>query len=232
MTYREKKISLAIILALFIFVSLIGIDMYRNSKKLDEVIKENKIAVENSWKITTKELQIIEGSVEAEQIPTIGSSTIKFKVTLNPGEKYEYTYKILNEGTINAKIDSIILSDVPENINYTVEYEDTTPIAKNHLLKKNESETIKVKIEYIQTDTTIDPITLDLFNIITYVSDDGNGYDRKNLNQEKYITEESFSDEGFNQSNFGSYVISAVFALTLLAIAVIAIFLLKTEADD
>ena len=82
---------------------------------------------------------------------------VDFEVTLSlPGDFYEFTVDVENEGTIDGMIGTLektikvnnVEVEVPDYLNYTITYVDDTEILENHLLAKNTSETYKIRIEY------------------------------------------------------------------------------------
>ena len=91
--------------------------------------------------------------------------TISYDVIFDtPGQIYEFTVDVVNDGTIDAMIESFtskikigageettILADksnLPAYLDYDVTYEDGTAIANNHLLAASDSETIKVTVTF------------------------------------------------------------------------------------
>lgn len=80
-----------------------------------------------------------------------------------PGQVYEFTIDTVNGGTIDAMIknyastikigdgeelDATNPSNIPSYLNYSITYPDDMPIAANHLLAANTSETIKIHLEF------------------------------------------------------------------------------------
>lgn len=63
-----------------------------------------------SWDIYFDNIEVNEGSVKATKAPTkIDSRTINFIVSLEePGDYYKFTVDVVNNGTIDAMIDSVI----------------------------------------------------------------------------------------------------------------------------
>ena len=89
--------------------------------------------------------------------PTIDSNNglkLNYKVTLtNPGDFYEFTFDIVNAGTIDAMIDTFepFILNTPENISYQISYVDDVAIENKQRLKKNSVEKIKVRLEVISS---------------------------------------------------------------------------------
>ena len=124
------------------------------------------------WDIHFANVQVNSNSVTVDQDNNEQSATINpndntkvsFAVTLNnPGDFYEFTVDAVNEGTIDGVVDSIvtklndqIIENLPNYLSYTITYLDDTAIASNHILKYNDSETYKVRLEYKKNITEAD----------------------------------------------------------------------------
>ena len=109
----------------------------------------------NSWDIHFENIVVRNGSVEAIKLPTINNkATVDFEVKLNlPGDFYEFTIDVVNDGTIDAMIDSIVktpnLTDGQKKyLNYIIEYQNGEEITKNQLIEKESYLRLKIKIEY------------------------------------------------------------------------------------
>ena len=116
-----------------------------------------------SWDIHFDNVKINSGSVEATTAPKIvDSKTINFVVGLKePGDYYKFTVDVVNEGTIDAMIDSIV--KMPEltveqskYIRYEIEYIDGNLISSKQLLPKNGIRTISVLVAYRSDVSSID----------------------------------------------------------------------------
>lgn len=115
----------------------------------------------NTWKIYFDNVEIYKGSNLATTNPTTtGTNTtdLEYSVTLNkPGDVYKFYVDIVNEGSLDAMINVVKMTDLTNEqkkyINYTVTYEDETPIEKLNLLAKKSGDTptkdtIVVTIEF------------------------------------------------------------------------------------
>ena len=77
-----------------------------------------------------------------------------FDVEFNtPGEFYEFTVDVVNDGSIDAMIDSVIKTPITgtsytKYIKYEVSYENGDSINTKQTLKKGTSTPIKVRVEY------------------------------------------------------------------------------------
>ena len=87
------------------------------------------------------------GGAKEEKEATYDATSVLFNVELNaPGDKMTYTITVKNTGTIDAKLKSIISSDLngTDPIIYTI-----TGIKDGDTLKAGESTTFNVIIEYV-----------------------------------------------------------------------------------
>lgn len=148
---KTRKIVLIIILFIIVIISIFYA-IVSTSIKINGTSSINK----QNWNVYFANIQISDGSVKAEKIPTIQKSETELSYDVNfytPGEFYEFTVDVVNSGTIDA-----VLSENPEiaginkeknnYINYSVTYSDGNAIKKNDLLLAGNRKTLKVRIEY------------------------------------------------------------------------------------
>ena len=139
----------------------------------------------NTWNVYYDNVSVKGGSVTDSTAPTGGdiASGINYVCSLMyPGEFYEFTVDIHNEGTVDAVIDNIdiapkLYDTQKDYINYTVEYQNGEQLAKNQLIKKGEFVRVKVRIEYRLDYTGSQSWFEDISGSIKiyYVPDRGNG---------------------------------------------------------
>ena len=138
----------------------------------------------NTWDLYFDNIRIKDGSVEAVEMPVIENATaVKFKINLNkPGDYFEFTFDVVNNGSIDAMIDSIIkelelTAEQEKYLNYTINYDNGEEIKKNDLLYKNTSKRLKVLIEYKKEINASDlPINAEILNLgftLNYIQSDG-----------------------------------------------------------
>lgn len=103
-----------------------------------------------------------DGSVDPTAAPTVnenGTTLETYNVTLaKPGDYYEFTTTVINDGTIDARLSGVTLTNLSEeqakHITYTLTYGGTeysatnASISNGPVLAKNGTETVKVKILY------------------------------------------------------------------------------------
>ena len=135
----------------------------------------------NTWDVYWDNVQVTTGSVSAEE-PVIDSNktTVTFNAHLSqPGDFYEFTIDAVNDGSIDAMIDTIVTPvTIPDYLSYTVTYSDELPLAKYHLLESGNREVYRIRVEY-RTDINASdlPDTADSISLqfgVTYVQADSN----------------------------------------------------------
>ena len=118
----------------------------------------------NTWNVHFQNIQVDAGSVSigtgdsSAAIDTENNCKVDFSVTLNvPGDYYEFTVDVINEGNIDAmigslnktiKVNNVVVDSVPDYLKYDITYSDGEEILNNHLLEKNNIETYKVRVEF------------------------------------------------------------------------------------
>ena len=133
-----------------------------------------------TWSIhyITNTFQVTSGTgyVAATGTPTITNTDVTFTTTLNkPGDKFQFTIDITNDGTFDAYFDSITMSSLTaaqaKYLTYTITYDGgtytaTTTGITGKTLNPNVTKTMTVTLEYIQPadendlPQTDDPVTL------------------------------------------------------------------------
>ena len=154
-TKRDKKHIYLLVLLL-----LLGIGF----AALAATLKINgTITIDSArWDVHFENVSVTPGSVTATTVP-VSDNTTTTEMTYaasftQPGDYYEFTTDIANDGTINAMVDLVTNKtyqadgetekQLPAYLKSTVTYNDGTPINKNHLLAKQTSEKIKVRVEF------------------------------------------------------------------------------------
>jgi len=148
-------------------------------------IHGNSEVVASSWDIHLENAQVTSGSVATNAPVISGNSTLAFDVELNmPGEFYEFTVDVVNVGSIDAMIDSVVktpelTSAQAKYIKYEITYENGESISAKQTLKKGTSTPIKVRVEYrkdiVASDLPSSSTELSLKLTLIYVQSDGTG---------------------------------------------------------
>lgn len=137
----------------------------------------------SNWSIRFDNIQIQEGSATATTAPTIADSLTEINYEINldtPGDFYEFTVDVKNNGSINAILDEVLITDLTAEqqryLLYTVTYSDNKVVAKNDLLNAGATKTIKVRVEFKRDITAADlpstNSTLELSLSLHYVQTD------------------------------------------------------------
>ena len=177
---HKKKMNILYILV-FIVLASFGVGYSYISTQLNVNGTANVTAA--SWDVHFANLNVTEGSITAETPANITSNTtVEFSATLeNPGDFYEFTVDVVNNGTMDAMIDNYeITPELTENqqkyLDYTITYSDGAPLAYNQELKKGTTETLKVRFKYKEnSDKTNYPTEDQSFNVlfsVTYAQSD------------------------------------------------------------
>ena len=150
-----------------------------------------------NWNIhwDSESVQVTQGSV-VQTPPTVSTDEKEVSYTLNlkaPGEYYEFTIDAVNEGELDGMvgIESVLPKvtnesgetiSLPKYLKYTVTYSDGKPIEQYHLLKVNQRESFKVRIEFDkevkEEDLPDEAEILDVSTEIPYKQADDNGKER------------------------------------------------------
>ena len=146
----KKNSKFIIIVFLILFTITIGYSILSSTLNINGRSNISK----NTWDIHLENIKVTDGSVEAIKGPTIVNNTsIDFEAKLNlPGDFYEFAVDVVNDGTIDAMVDSIIkepeLTDAQKKyLNYTIEYQNREQINSKQLLKSNELVRLNVRVE-------------------------------------------------------------------------------------
>ena len=133
---------------------------------------------DNEWNVHFDNVQPVPGSVEPVTAPSISDlTTVSFSAQLeNPGDKYEFYIDVVNSGTIDAMVDSLILlpeltTDQAKYLSYEVTYRGGAPISQHELLTQGQTKTLKVSFKYVEnSDTSNYPQENTTFNISATVN--------------------------------------------------------------
>lgn len=154
----------SIVLFLFAFVLLLGVGFaYINTDV--EVQGAGKVT-SSKWDVHFDNVQVNENgfnSVEGNPLPSIVDNyTVTFNVELDsPGDFYEFNIDVVNEGTIDAMINDIIISpelslEQAKLFKYDIKYSDGVDLEKNQSLRAGETKTLKVLFKYNELEDYLD----------------------------------------------------------------------------
>ena len=167
---KDNKKVLYGLVALALVLSVVGISIGFAAMSTDLTINGSAEVVPASWDIKFKDLSspTITGDAVVTTAPTITSDTHigNYAVKLTkPGDSVTYTFKVANDGTIDAKLTDFIKATptftgtgatasadatiVQNNFVYTVTYSDDTAITKNtDELDAESYKTVKLVVGY------------------------------------------------------------------------------------
>ncbi len=217
---NNKKIKIFLFF-IFIFLSLsIGYAYLQQSLS----INNTATIATNAWNVHLENIVVREGSVSTPEPVINDRTTISVSVPLQkPFDFYEFYVDIVNEGTIDAKLETITNTSLTESqqkyLNYTITYSDYVEIKKNDLLASGEKETLRIVIEMKDVvDANILPneaITINLNCQLNYMQNNTEGVERsKNslynqiVKQAKPDTEINFGEISSDTNGLGVYTLS------------------------
>lgn len=171
------------------------------------------------WNVYFDNIEVTQGSVSAEQEATIiGSSRseITYDVTLGlPGDFYEFTVDIVNDGTVDAMIDQVGINRLTEAqkkyMTYVVTYSDGMEVKENDLLRAGTTEKIRVRLafkdEVAPLDMPGESTALTLVLNTSYVQADENAVDReKNTIDNSNAINNTISPNSVNNTNVANTI--------------------------
>ena len=172
----DKKVLYGLVV-LALVLSVVGISIGFAAMSTDLTINGSAEVVPASWDIKFKDLSspTITGDAEVTTAPTITSDTHigNYAVKLTkPGDSVTYTFKVANDGTIDALLTNFIKATptftgtgataaadatiVQNNFVYTITYSDDTAITKNtDELDAGDYKTVKLVVGYKDDATTL-----------------------------------------------------------------------------
>ena len=176
----NKKILLVVVL-LMLFGFGIGYALL--SSKLS--ITGSGIFKKNSWNVYFDNIVVSDGSVSGN-VDITSDTVMNFNANFNkPGDYYEFSVDVINDGSLDAKVDSISLGgneDIKNFVDYTISYVDGMEIAKGDKLSSLKKETIRVKIQYRSdinvSDLNNNDIDTSFSFELKYIQDDGTAVER------------------------------------------------------
>ena len=119
-------------------------------------IRHEKIDTTYMFNVNFDNLNVSENSKNGSI--DLDNNNLSLDVTLeNPGDLYEFTLDVTNDGTLDTKISNIDLKTENEKdiLKYHLSYLNDTNIEIGDILPSGEKKTIKMRIEYPETDEKI-----------------------------------------------------------------------------
>ena len=146
--------------------------------------------VASNWDIHLANPKVKGGSATTT-VPTITSgSSLSFNTTLNiPGDFYEFTVDVVNDGDIDAMIDRVVKTpelsvEQAKYLKYEISYHNGDSITSKQNIAAGSTTPIKVRVEYrkdlVVSDLPTGQVKLDLSLALDYIQSDGTGSNVKN----------------------------------------------------
>ena len=166
MMKTNKKKEKSVILLLIVAIVLMAVGFAAYSTTL--TINGNVTVKPTKWSVHYGTLAATSGSVTEGTTASIDETQTKFtfNVTLNkPGDFYEATLPVVNDGSFDAKLTEVTMSTLTaaqqKYLKYTITYDNGTPYTAtatglNIELKAGTTKNAVVKVEYLQPDASSD----------------------------------------------------------------------------
>ena len=162
----------------------------------------------NTWNIYFA--NIIDGSVNVDNSSieiSADKKSVEFEVNLNkPGQSYIFYTDVVNEGTIDAMLDTLeiqgISDEIKDFISAEVTYLDGIAVSKYDKLTAGTSDVLKINVSY-RTDIEADDLpdvdgALDLTLTVDYIQADENAVEREHGTIDPTAPTIDFEDESSN----------------------------------
>ena len=188
MKLKSKKF-LYIILSIVI-ISIFTLTVVYAALSTQLTIAGNAGVVGSTWDVHLENPIVTNGSV-SDTLPVIVDPTkATFNVNFNlPGDFYEFTIDVVNDGTVDAMIDSVVkapelTTEQAKYFNYDVTYQSGESITTKQLVNSGSFVRLKVRLEYKEnltaSDLPISTTSLSLGFTLVYSQADGSGIDVDN----------------------------------------------------
>ncbi len=162
---KKRKNYLLILLLLFIIIILLLVTAtYTFNSKIIDIVGFTGVYKEANWKIDFDNISMDrEGSIYVEEIKASNTSIKDFDITfIKPGDGFTIKLDVVNNGTIDAKLDVYKVADInclyedntsaldycDKYVDYSIMYIDGSPIKKGDVLKEGEKRTVVFKMKY------------------------------------------------------------------------------------
>ena len=183
--YNRKRSYFSIFLLFLVFSIGLGYAALSTTLSIDGSAQFK----DARWNVYFNNLNVTSGSVTATTAASItNTTTVSFAARLeNPNDFYEFTVDVVNGGNMNAMIESFNilpeLTTAQQNyLSYTVTYSDGIELAQYQKLDAGDTETLKVRFEYLEnSDASLYPTDDDNLTIafdVTYVQADENAINK------------------------------------------------------
>lgn len=180
---KDRKMLFGILCIVFVCVFTLTIAYAALNAVL--TISGNAEVASSDWNIYLANPKVSNGSATMNTPEIKSNSTLEFNTTLDmPGDFYEFTVDVVNDGSIDAMIENVVktpeLDDSQKKyLKYEITYQNGESIDKKQLLASKTTMPIKVRLEYrtdlSASDLPINQVELELALTLEYVQSDGTG---------------------------------------------------------
>ena len=167
---RDRK-TLYMILSI-VLISIFSLTIVYAALSTTLNINGNAEVSSASWDIHLANVQLNSRSATTTAPTITNSTTATFSTTLSkPGDFYEFTIDVVNDGSIDAMVDGVtktptLTTAQAKYLNYIVEYQNGEPINNKQLVAKGSFVRLKVKLEFRKDITASDlPTTSETLNL-------------------------------------------------------------------
>ena len=184
---KRKTLYLSLGIMLISVLSLTVV--YAALSQVLNISGSTEIAASN-WDIYLDNVIVRTGSVSANAPSISGNNNLSFTANLKtPGDYYEFSVDVVNDGTIDAMIDSIVKTpelteEQSKFFKFEATYQNGDPIATKQTLKTKTRTPLIVRVEFRKDLTAADlPKTTTSLNLkltLVYVQSDGTGSEISN----------------------------------------------------
>lgn len=157
---KNKQYKIAIVFSILLLF-VIGYAALNSTLSINGIANINSLSFSvhfDNITIANESVYVNESLLETNAtINPLDNKQISYTISLTePGDFYEFTVDIVNDGTIDAAIEEIVSkmnnvvinNNLPKYLEYNVTYVDNSPIIANHTLEAGHREKCKVKITY------------------------------------------------------------------------------------
>ena len=178
---RDRK-TLYMILSI-VLISIFSLTIVYAALSVTLNIQGNAEVVASTWDVHLDNVKVTSGSVNGNAPTITGATTATFSTTLNmPGDFYEFTIDVVNNGSIDAMIDGVTKTSIyneSKYLNYIVEYQNGESINVKQLVSKNSFVRLKIRVEFrsdvVASDLPVSAVTKTLSFTVNYTQSDGSG---------------------------------------------------------
>ena len=173
--------TLYIILCI-VLVSIFSLTIAYAALSVTLNIVGNAEVVASTWDIHLDNVKVTSGSVSGTTPSITSPTTATFSTNLTtPGDFYEFTIDVINNGSIDAMIDSVVKtptlsSTQAKYLKYEIKYQNGESINTKQLVSKNSFVRLRVRVEFRKDISVSDlPTTSETLNLsftVNYIQSD------------------------------------------------------------